>query len=131
VVGTARDASNLGIIIIDSAPESVLHVTSNIRRNELERELSEAHIAIQILEVYEKIPKPRKVETLDAMLFWSPSQVDAFLVENSLDPEALIFSIGNTTTIHLRRLFFENVITIAESSEENMLGTVIAHFAQP
>lgn len=85
---------------------------------------------MQVLEVYEKIPRPRKIEQFDAILFWSPSQVDALLLENSLFPETLIFSIGNTTTTHLKRLRYQNIITIPESSEESMIATVIAHFTQ-
>lgn len=90
----------------------------------------EARIPMQILEVYEKIPRPRKIETFDTVLFFSPSQVDAFLLENSLFPETPIFAIGNTTSAHLKRLRYQNVITAPESSEESMIATVIAHFTQ-
>lgn len=128
LIGTARDAGNLAEVIANSGPESVLHLTSNIRRNELARWLAEAHIGMQILEVYEKIPNPKKAGEYDAILFWSPSQVDTFLIENSIPENIPAFAIGQTTAHHLEKLWHKNIITASESSEENMIETVIHYF---
>lgn len=128
LIGTARDAGNLAEIIANSEPESVLHLTSNIRRSELARWLAEVHVGMQILEVYEKIPNPRKVEEYNAILFWSPSQVDTFLTKNSIPENVPTFAIGQTTANHLEKLGHKNIITTPESSEESMIETVIRYF---
>jgi uroporphyrinogen-III synthase len=125
VEGVAKDAYHLAQLIIQSGVQSVLHCTTHNRRVELKNALELSGVNYKYLEVYNKMANPKKIENYEGLVFFSPSQVDSFLALNELYAEIPVFCIGKTTANHLKALHYKNVIVAEESSEQNLLQTLL------
>lgn len=130
VLATAKDASSLAQCIIEAGCQRVLHCSSLNRRQELSERLAAAGIETEFCAVYEKALSPVKVGALNGVVFYSPSQVDAFLSANALDPITPAFCIGATTAAHLKALGHEQTYIAPKSDTQSILQTVFEHFKQ-
>ncbi len=128
ILDEAVNASLLANKIIRKKSKSVLHCTANIRRNELVHELLNKGIRVKIAEVYHKELVNKKVLKFDGVMFFSPSQVDAFLSGNMLLPHLPAFCIGATTAKHLASLNHSNIITSNISNEQALLEQVYKYY---
>ncbi len=124
----AGNSMQLAQKILAFNPQQVLYCTSNIRRNELITELQSKKISVDIIEVYHKALLPKKINAFDAVMFFSPSQIDAFLTLNSLHPMQPAFCLGATTAAHLASLKHTTIITSKDQSEQGMLDEIYQYY---
>ncbi len=128
LVGSGNNASALAREIIWNKEPEVLHCTASKRRKELYERLRRANIKISSCEVYRKTSKIHQVETFDGIVFFSPSQYDAFRKSNVLPGQTPAFCIGTTTADHLRQAGHQHIIVAPETSEEATLNQVVEYF---
>lgn len=128
ILAEAPNASKLADEIIANHVKGVLHCTANIRRYELAESLEKAGIVINILEVYQKQIISKVVKEFNAVMFFSPSQADAFLLLNKLMPELPAFCIGSTTAHHLAKRNHKNIIISKTASEQDLLSEVFNYY---
>jgi uroporphyrinogen-III synthase len=126
--GVGRNADELADSILFFEEKKVLHATSAIRLPVLSQRLSEAGVAYEACEVYQKTPLPRAVGAFDGVLFFSPSQVDVFLSINYLPAQVPVFCVGDTTAAHVRQRGHTRVLTAAEPTIESIFQTMFHHF---
>ena len=96
----------------------------------MEDELRRAGILYTDLMVYQTGTKAKKAtEKFDAVLFYSPSGIESFLVLNNLDNETVYCCIGNTTAQALKEARNTVTIILPESSTpQSMLSALSNHF---
>lgn len=140
---TAKLAAEAGFTVLDSAPNSailagkiaaaqpqitLLHAGANLALTNWKTFLDTHQIQVTTLEVYHKTLKPEPFEKVDAVLFFSPSQIDAFLQSNVLANETPAFCIGETTAKHLLQTQHKNTLVATEPSEQALLNQVYQYF---
>jgi uroporphyrinogen-III synthase len=128
VVATAPDAANLAREIIRHGCREVLHCTSALRREELYEVLEGAGIQVKSCEVYRKMLQPWQVKAHDGILFFSPSQVQAFMEANELQAQIPVFCIGPTTAASLKALGHKVVFTAPRPDTESLLQLIYDYF---
>lgn len=128
IAAEAENAGRLAGFIIANAEKQVIHLTANIRRRELYEQLASAGIVVDVCEVYHKTMVPQKVGRFDAVLFFSPSQIDAFLAANELKPDTPSFCIGSTTSAYLSGTGHLNIIQSAEADQTVLMQRVFEYF---
>lgn len=128
IQATAVNASHLAQEIIRQKEQAVFHATTNKKRYELYEALAAANVPIQSCELYSKQAQYHSVRAFDGVLFFSPSQVDAFLEKNKLAAETPAFCIGQTTAHHLINKKHQNIIVAKKASEQAMLAALINYF---
>ena len=128
IIATAANGEKLAEEIINHRTKAVLHCTTNRRRVELENGLVSSGVAYYALEVYEKELVPHKIDRYDGIMFYSPTQVDAFLMENTIGSNVPVFCIGNTTAEHLVNLKHKNLIVAEGASTEQLVQAVLKFF---
>ena len=128
-VATAASAAELAqVIIAGHKVKSVLHVCGNLKLTALEEALSFSGISYQHLLVYQTVKQTAQKVTddFDAILFFSPSGVESFLVENELKNELLCCCIGKTTAAALKQKT-NHIILPGEPTPLAMLNAVAAY----
>ena len=129
VIAYADYASDLTeIICLIYANESYTFFSGNLRKDTLPLALQEAGIEFNEIEVYETQLKPHKIkETVDAILFFSPSGVESYLKDNPIKKE-LCFCIGETTAEALENKHIKNIIIAEHPSVENVITEVKEYY---
>lgn len=93
--------------------KSILHLCGNLNLDILGKNLTGAGIKYFPLTVYQTVLQNKIVnEKFDAMLFFSPSGVESFFVNNKLDSETVCCCIGETTASALRKKYSEAKIVL-------------------
>ncbi len=125
VVAYADYASDLAeIISLIYAKESYTFFSGNLRKDSLPLALKDAGIEFNEIEVYETQLKPHKIkETVDAILFFSPSGVESYLKENNIKKE-VCFCIGETTAKALENKHIKNIVIAEYPSIGNVITEV-------
>lgn len=125
----ATDAQALAHKIVHSSIKAVAFFCGNISREELPNALSEAKIAVHRIVVYETILKPHRVkQPVDGILFFSPSAVDSFLINNELGITTPCFCIGATTAGYVRTKTTASVQSVQFPSQEELVNQLIAYY---
>jgi uroporphyrinogen-III synthase len=129
VVAYADYASDLTeIICLIYANESYTFFSGNLRKETLPLALKNSGIEFNEIEVYETQLKPHKIkETVDAILFFSPSGVASYLKENTIKKE-MCFCIGETTAEALENNHIKNIVIAEYPSVENVITEVKEYF---
>jgi len=140
---TSQAASKAGFDLLATAPDSgvlaqkiislqkvkrLLHLSANIRLDGWKKLLTENGIEINTLEVYHKEINTGLFRTDNGVLFFSPSQVDAFWKENNLTKDAPAFCVGETTANRVAELQHSNIQVAEQSSEKEILNTVYRYY---
>lgn len=128
ILGAANDGASLAQVIIAQKPKKVIHFCGNIIRNELKQALTLANIQVEEVVIYHKSPSPQKIEKFNGVLFFSPSQVDAFLQANELPAKTPAFCIGATTAAHVKKLGHANLIVSNKPEELALMQLVVQYF---
>ena len=103
------------IITLIYKKEIFTFFSGNLRKETLPKALKDAQINFNEIEVYQTILAPFKIsveEKFDGILFFSPSGVESYLVDNKIKTETC-FCIGETTASALEKIT-KNII-IAET----------------
>ena len=115
------------IITLIYANESYTFFSGNLRKETLPIALKEANIKFNEIQVYETSLTPKKIkDTVEAILFFSPSGVESYLMENKLKKE-ICFCIGETTAAALP-INVKNIIVANQPSIEEVIEDAIAEF---
>ena len=92
--------------------------------------LSQHEIEVTEVVVYETLETPKVVDkTYDGILFFSPSGVDSFFSNNSIDDKTILFAIGNTTAEAIKK-YSDNKIIISDKTGKEMLITKAVEYFQ-
>ena len=114
-------------ILLNKDIDEVHFFCGNLRRNELPEILTENNIKVNEVEVYTTSFKPVKIKnTYDGILFFSPSSIKSYLIENP-NTQSIAFCIGNTTASEAIN-DFENVFVADEPTVENVIKSVNQYF---
>ncbi len=106
--------------------ESYTFFSGNIRREELPSILKKNGIAFNEIKVYETNITSKKVtNTLDGILFFSPSAVESYFKLNTIKEE-MCFCIGETTAEALENKKIKNIIIADKPSIESLIEKVIS-----
>lgn len=130
VIGSAPDGNSLAACIAASGVVSVLHCSTEMRRNELQTGLQTAGIAYRACLVYNKTVCAHECPPADGVMFYSPSQADAYLNSNLLNPETPAFCIGHTTAEYLRQKGHRNLHIAAKADTAHILQTIYQYYNQ-
>jgi uroporphyrinogen-III synthase len=132
VDASAENASLLGdIIVANNKVKSVLHVCGNLRLDVLEKKMKAAGKTYRTLVVYETLPNKYSVKKgpYDAVLFYSPSAIEAFCNSSKPEKNVLYCCIGDTTADALRKKnAVLNIITPQTPSPEAMIESLATYF---
>ncbi len=128
VVAYTGYASDLAeIITLIYANESYTFFSGNLRKDTLPKALAEAGIKFNEIQVYKTSLTPHKIkETVDAILFFSPSAVESYLKENKIKKETC-FCIGETTAQALEKIT-KNIVIAVQPSIEDVIEDVIEEY---
>lgn len=117
------------IQVIDSKykNQSFTFFCGNIRRNTITDFFKQNKIVYNEIVIYETKLKPHKIkESFDAVLFYSPSGVNSFLENNTLENK-ICFCIGTTTAKALEKKT-KNIVMALQPSVENVITEVIKYY---
>lgn len=125
VLATADYASELGEILIERYKnETFLFLCGNKRREDLPELLSKNNVQYKELEVYRTHLNSKKFQRdFDGILFFSPSGIQSYQLENSLGNSTL-FCIGDTTASEAKK-YSKNIIIANKPTVENVLVQAI------
>ena len=85
-----------------------------------------AGILVTEIVVYETIPVHHKLnQSFAGVLFYSPSAVESFFVNNRLDPRTLVFAIGDTTATTIRKFCSNKIILADKPGKEGLAKKAI------
>ncbi len=100
--------------------KKVLFPQSQVSNRSMQKELPKAQV-IDVI-TYHTFSAPKKVEEkVDYLIFTSPSNVEAFLLLNKINPTSKLISWGETTTKRLLNHHIQPEITLEESSFEELM----------
>lgn len=128
VLETADNASALSEIIKkDYAKEAFTFFSGSLRMETLPVNLKNSGINFNEIEVYETVLAPKKINSeVDGLLFFSPSAVESYLIENKIENQ-ICFCIGATTAKALEQKT-KNIVIANKPSVENVIIQTIQHF---
>ena len=128
VAEKAYTAKKLAEIIINHYPEEpFVFFCGDKRREELPALLSKKGIMLTEIEVYKTAFTPKRITgDFDGALFFSPSAVESFVLQNDFE-NTVAFCIGKTTEKEAKK-YTNNVITANKTTIENVIVQVIKYF---
>lgn len=115
------------IIAAERAPGELSFFCGNKRRDSLPDRLREQGFLVREVLVYETGFAPRQLhEHPAAVLFFSPSAVESYLMVNRLNTGTVCIAIGATTADLLRRQQYGlRILTAATPSQEAVVDTLL------
>ncbi len=121
-------ASDLAEIITLIHPnDSFTFFSGNLRRETLPEALKEGNVTFNEIQVYETTLTPQKIkDSVEAILFFSPSGVASYLKDNTIKKETC-FCIGETTAEALQKIT-KNVIIAENPTIEDVIEECINEY---
>lgn len=121
-------ASDLAEIITLIHPnDSFTFFSGNLRRETLPEALKEGNVTFNEIQVYETTLTPQKIkDSVEAILFFSPSGVESYLKDNTIKKETC-FCIGETTAEALQNIT-KNVIIAENPTIEDVIEECINEY---
>jgi len=114
-------------IIETQATSRFTYFTGNMRREELPDLLRENKVHFDEHIVYNTVLTPKKFDTtFDGILFFSPSGVESYTLENSIKDE-VCFCIGTTTENAVKK-YTNSIIKANKASVENVIVQAVNYF---
>ena len=100
------------------------------RMPDLEVQCQQHQIPLHIVELYETYARPQKLKTtVDGILFYSPSAVTSFFMENEWPQKAYGFCLGTSTAAQLKE-HTEQYYVAQQPNETALLLTLKKHFCK-
>ncbi len=129
IIASADDAIGLAKHIEHIPAQNIVFFCGNKRLDTLPTLLTNKGFQVKECIVYETKLTPIKVDkNYNALLFFSPSGVESFLSENTIAPDATLFSIGKTTALALKQNIRNEVIVAAQPDKNILVNTVIEFY---
>ena len=88
----------------------------------IESAFAQENKSLEVIETYLSITQPKAMGNFDAVLFYSPSGVESYLQNNSLE-DCTSFAIGETTAQSLKK-YTDNIITATQPTIEHLIAAV-------
>ena len=131
IKGTAGNAATLAAkIIAGGNTNEVIFFCGNLRRNDLPAALVQQNITVKEITVYHTSLVPKPVEKdYDAILFFSPSAAESFFIANDLTPKTVLFVMGHTTSVEIKK-FSANKIIKGDEPIKNKLVMKAVEFVK-
>lgn len=133
-IGKVRHSENYAkdlaayLVTIMPAGTEVAHFCSDIRLDELANTLGKNHIKVYEVEAYKTTLNPQKTDpNLEGILFYSPSSVASFMLNNSAEGKTA-YCIGNTTAAEAKK-YFRQVEIAKTPTVESVIDLVNAQYA--
>ncbi|SFW49752.1 hydroxymethylbilane synthase [Cellulophaga fucicola] len=127
VVHFEKTAKELAHYLVDNLEtKEVTYFASNLRLDDLPAILEKNNITINEVEAYQtKFDTKKLDDTIESVLFYSPSGVESFLLENK--PNVIAFCIGDTTAVEARKKFSD--VRVAKlPTVESVIDLVNEHY---
>ncbi len=128
VLAAASPSLQLAEEVLSYKIKKLIYPCGNIRNHVLQEFFLRHRIECKEFLVYEKQFLNIAAPAFDAIMFFSPSQIDAFLNGNVLPPDVPAFCIGSTTAQYLKCKNHSNIHSAEISSEESMLQLLMNYF---
>ncbi len=130
IVGTANNATELAELIVEQSGADEVHFfCGDQRRDELPELLRQNDIEVDEIIVYQTMFLPHKIKKdYLGILFFSPSAVESFFVNNKLNEHTILFAIGNTTASTIRKYTGNKILIADEPGKENLVEKMIEYF---
>jgi len=144
LAGTAASASALADTILSKwkdgireegikkatgMPREVTFFCGDQRREDLPEKLRGQGVGVNEVIVYNTIRTPHKVaQTYDGIVFFSPSAVHSFFLENSIPASTLLFAIGQTTADTIRTYTLNRTLLSGSPEKEALIQQVIDYY---
>ncbi|MCB6062226.1 Uroporphyrinogen-III synthase [Flavobacterium psychrophilum] len=123
--GYASDLAE--IITLIHGSDSFTFFSGNLRREILPQTLKEANVNFNEIKVYETTLTPQKIKnSVEAILFFSPSGIESYLKDNTLKKE-VCFCIGETTAEALQKIT-KNIIIAENPTIEDVIEECINEY---
>jgi uroporphyrinogen-III synthase len=122
IIADATNSTQVAEAIIEDEVEEIVFFCGNQRREELPALLKQKSIKVDEVVVYETIERPVEIDRkYQGILFFSPSAARSFFSINKIDTDTVLFAIGTTTAIELRK-FSNNPILIGDHPNKEQLA---------
>jgi len=120
------DAGHLAEVILKHPVKEAVHFRGNLGRKELADTLNSASVRLREIEVYitHRITRSVQAGSYDAIVFMSPSAVEAFLQKNTLPEHTPVYCIGPTTASTLKKKTGSDARIPQKSTVEALLKTI-------
>ena len=129
IIADANNASQLADAIIEDEAEEVIFFCGNQRREELPNLLKTEEIKVDEVVVYETVETPIRIDKkYKGILFFSPSAARSFFSMNNLAAETVLFAIGTTTAVELRKLCNNKILVGEHPNKEQLAEKAIEYF---
>lgn len=129
IKGDASNATELAQAIIEDETEKIIFFCGNQRREELPNLLAGKQINVSEVIVYETIETPVTIKKkYNGILFFSPSAVRSFFSVNNIDVDTVLFAIGTTTAIELRKFSHNKILVGQHPNKEQLAEKAIEYF---
>ena len=124
---TGRNSKDLAQKIIENHKnETFTFFCGDKRRDELPALLNTQNITLKEINIYKTRLNPGTIKNnADAILFFSPSAVEAFILKNAIG-NSTVFCIGPTTASEARK-YTKNICIAGHPTIEDVLTQVINH----
>ena len=107
--------------------KEVTYFCGNLKRDELSQILTDNEIGVNEIEVYRTLQNTRKYEEkFDGIMFYSPSGIKSYLVDNK-NRNVVAFCIGNTTATEAKK-HFDKVEVAVLSTIESVIKLVNQYY---
>ncbi len=128
VIETARNATELAEKLVDRYKNnSFLFFCGNLRRNELPDFLTQNEVDYKEQIVYKTHPSLKEFNrSFDGVLFFSPSAIQSFVLENSIE-NSVAFCIGDTTASEANK-HNASIVVAKKSTIENVIVQAVKYF---
>ena len=118
------------IITLIYNSDSFTFFSGNLRKETLPKALKDSKIKFNEIETYKTKLAPFKIskeEKFDGILFFSPSGVESYLIDNKIKNETC-FCIGETTSEALENKKIKNIIVSQHPTIDNVVVDVLDHY---
>ncbi|KAA5538154.1 uroporphyrinogen-III synthase [Paenimyroides baculatum] len=107
--------------------EQITFFAGNLRRNVLPDAIKKANISFEEYTVYQNASNSIEIKTeTDALLFFSPSGIQSYLQQNSIENQTC-FCIGTTTAAALKGIT-NNIVIANKQTVENVIIQCINYY---
>lgn len=128
ILASGNDAVDLLKAMQQIRPQPIAFFCGNKRLDTLPDRLAERGFELKEIEVYQTSLNTQKLkEDYDGILFFSPSGVESYLMENTIPETAVLGAIGKTTAKYLKKKV-ANEIVIADQPDKNILVHTLIEF---
>ncbi len=129
VLAVAENATKLAQQLVSEYKDThFVFFCGSKRRSELPETLKKYQMVFREVHVYNTLLNPKSFETnFDGILFFSPSGVESFTLENDLKKSAA-FCIGNTTAEAIKQ-YTDKYIIASKPTVENVIVQAVKHLS--